>query len=123
MEFDVEKLDALTGNEKPGDYWRERAELMEAWVCELLRKNQTLRMDLEREQPRRRSPDESTRAMSSLAQYPSLSSSARPVFRAEPSKSDGEASPEPSPRKGCCEMRESVIQYAVMNDFIPDAGS
>jgi GH15 family glucan-1,4-alpha-glucosidase len=49
VEFDAAKLDAPIGQEKLADHWRERAEGLEEWVCELLRKNQTLRMALENE--------------------------------------------------------------------------
>ena len=48
MEFDAVQLDAPIGQEKLADHWRERAECLEEWVCELLRKNQTLRMALEK---------------------------------------------------------------------------
>jgi hypothetical protein len=53
MEFDAAKLDPPVSQEQSADYWRERAECLEEWVCELLRKNQTLRMDLENEKAQR----------------------------------------------------------------------
>jgi hypothetical protein len=46
MEFDAAKPDAPISQEQSADYWREKAECLEEWVCELLRKNQALRMDL-----------------------------------------------------------------------------
>jgi hypothetical protein len=53
MEFDAVKPDAPMDHEQLADYWRERAELLEEWVCELLRKNQVLRMGLEEHLPHR----------------------------------------------------------------------
>jgi hypothetical protein len=47
MEFDAVKPDAPMNHEHLVEYWRERAELLEEWVCELLQKNQALRMNLE----------------------------------------------------------------------------
>jgi hypothetical protein len=32
-------------HEQLADYWRERAELLQEWVCEFLKKNQALRME------------------------------------------------------------------------------
>ena len=46
-----EELDAPIKKERSADYWRERAECLEEWVCELLRKSQTLRMSPENDQP------------------------------------------------------------------------
>ena len=53
MKFDAVELDAPITKEHSADYWRERAECLEEWVCELLRKNQTLRMSRENDQPLR----------------------------------------------------------------------
>jgi len=47
------KLDARASHQQAADYWRERAECLEQWVCELLRKNQILRMTLENEKAQR----------------------------------------------------------------------
>ena len=47
MEFDPLRVDSSTSLEHSADYWRERAECLEELVCELLRKNQVLRMDLQ----------------------------------------------------------------------------
>jgi len=38
MEFDVAKVNALIIQEKWADYWRERAECLAEWVCDLLGK-------------------------------------------------------------------------------------
>jgi hypothetical protein len=48
VEFDSGELDTSISKEQLADYWRERAECLEEWVCELLRKNQALRMDLQK---------------------------------------------------------------------------
>ena len=45
MEFDAAKLDSPISPEHLADYWREKAECLEEWVCELLRKNHALRMN------------------------------------------------------------------------------
>ena len=50
MEFNDGKLDAPINSEHWANYWRERAECLEEWVCELLRKNLALRMTLEKEE-------------------------------------------------------------------------
>jgi len=47
MEFDPLRVDSSSSLEHSADYWRERAECLEELVCELLRKNQVLRMDLQ----------------------------------------------------------------------------
>ena len=47
MEFDPLRVDSSISQEHSADYWRERAECLEELVCELLRKNQVLRMDLQ----------------------------------------------------------------------------
>ena len=48
MEFDPLRVDSSISLEHSADYWRERAECLEELVCELLRKNQVLRMDLQK---------------------------------------------------------------------------
>ena len=54
MEFDPAKFDAPIDQENWADYWRERAECLEEWVCELLKKNQTLRMQRGSDSPEKR---------------------------------------------------------------------
>lgn len=87
MKFDAVELDAPITKEASADYWRERAECLEEWVCELLRKNQTLRMSRENDQ---RQHHESL--IVNLATELSC------------------------PRKECAEIRESVILHGVVND-------
>ncbi len=45
--IDPLRVDSSISLEHSADYWRERAECLEELVCELLRKNQVLRMDLQ----------------------------------------------------------------------------
>ena len=47
MNFHVEELDSSIGREQSAEYWRERARCLEEWVCELLTKNQALRIRLQ----------------------------------------------------------------------------
>jgi hypothetical protein len=77
MEFDAVKPDAPTTTDQLIDYWRERAECLEEWVCELLRKNQALRMGIEMNCPTRQ----------------------------------------------CAEIRKSVFQFAISNEFVPAANN
>jgi hypothetical protein len=121
MEIDAVKLDAPNSPEQSADYWRERAECLEEWVCELLRKNQTLRMDLEKEESRRRHRDEGTLASSLVSHGQSPSSSARQAFRTEPPRRDGDAGSASCFRKECAEIRESVIHFAVMTGTVQEA--
>ena len=46
MEFGAVNLNSPISPEKAAEYWREKAECLEEWVCELLRKNHVLRMNL-----------------------------------------------------------------------------
>jgi hypothetical protein len=118
MTFDAVKRDAPIDHEHSADYWRERAECLEEWVCELLRKNQALRMDLERERSQHPHLQEATLAPSIFHHYQSPSLLVGPVFGAEWLKVDSEAVPAPCPRSGCTEVRKSVIRYVVANDSV-----
>ena len=42
MATNSSQLDSSTNHEQTGEYWRGRAECLEDWICELLRKNQVL---------------------------------------------------------------------------------
>src|SRR5215472_10634537 len=86
MEFDAAKLDALIIETKWAVYWRERAECLEEWVCELLEKNQALRMALQKEQPQRRQHEEISSALSFLEihQSPLLRIGQRPEQNLQP---------------------------------------
>jgi hypothetical protein len=46
MEFGAVNLNSPISPEKAAEYWLEKAECLEEWVCELLASNQMLRMDL-----------------------------------------------------------------------------
>ena len=108
MEFEVDKVDAPIGQEKVADHWRERAECLEEWVCELLRKNQTLRMALEREQPQRLHHKDSAASPSFLGLFHSLFPSDPPASRTEAREIVFDSDSEPCPRQECVEIRESV---------------
>ena len=121
MEFDAAQLDAPIGQEKLADHWRERAECLEEWVCELLRKNQTLRTDLQREQSLHGQRKETKIAFSFLSFNHSPFPSERPSFGAA-AKIRVDVADASCPRKECAEVRES-IQYAVMKHFDPDVST
>src|SRR5215469_13218950 len=114
MEFDAAKLDPPVSQEQSAVYWRERAECLEEWVCELLRKNQTLRMDLENEKAQRLQRGGTTSAFSLPSLYQSSFHAPRFNF---------EGGPASCPRKECAEIRESVIENAVMKEFVAEASS
>jgi hypothetical protein len=120
MELDAANLDAPVSPEQAADYWRERAECLEEWVCELLGKNQTLRMDLEKERSLRRQREETNLAFSLLGRYQSPFSSARLAFGMVLPRFGVDAGPTSCQRKECTEIRESLIQYAAMNEFVPE---
>ena len=46
MEFGAVNLNSQISPEQTAEYWREKAECLEEWVCELLASHQMLRMDL-----------------------------------------------------------------------------
>ena len=121
MEFDAAKLDAPVSQEKLVDHWRERAECLEEWVCELLTKNQTLRMALQKEQSQHRQQEEATPALLFLGLYQSPLSSGRPEIRTESPPRPFDAGTESCPRRECAETRESVIQNVVMNEVVPES--
>ncbi|MBV8672534.1 MAG: hypothetical protein JOZ33_03785 [Acidobacteriaceae bacterium] len=108
MEFDPAKLDTPIGQENLADHWRERAECLEEWVCELLRKNQTLRMALEKEQPQRLHREDSAASRSFLSLFHSIFPSDRPASRTEAPEIAFGSGSEPCPRQECVDIRESV---------------
>jgi hypothetical protein len=108
VEFDVAKVGAPIGQDKLADHWRERAECLEEWVCELLRKNQTLRMALEMEQPQRLHHEDSAASLSFLSLFHSIFPSGRPASRTEAPEIALDSGSEPCPRQECVEIRESV---------------
>lgn len=123
MEFDAAKFDPPVSQEQSAHYWRERAECLEEWVCELLRKNQSLRMDLENEKAQRQHREGATSAFSLPRLYQSSFHAGWPAFRTESPESNLEAGPASCPRKKCAEIRESVIENAVMKEFVAEASS
>lgn len=118
MEFDAVELDALITTKHLADYWRERAECLEEWVCELLRKNQALRM--------RRENDQSQQHGRTMLSFSPLSldqlhlSSRLPSFCTSSFGIDV-GTESSCPRKECAEIRESVTHNAVMNRLPPQA--
>ena len=111
MKFDAVELDAPIAKEHSADYWRERAECLEEWVCELLRKNQTLRMSRENDQPQHH--EESILTFSPLSHDQWPFPSGRTPFRTRSFRVSlgTELS---CPRKECVEIRESVILPGVV---------
>src|SRR5215472_5139769 len=85
MEVDTAQNDIAISQERTADYWRERSECLEEWVCELLAKNQALRMEMEHERSLPRYRLETSLSFSSLSVYRSSFSSARPALQTEPS--------------------------------------
>ena len=108
MEFDAAQLDAPICQEKLADHWREKAECLEEWVCELLRKNQTLRMALEKEQQQRLHREDTAASLSFLGLYHSTSASGRPLSRTEAPEIAFDSGSESCPRQECVDFRESV---------------
>lgn len=114
MEGDAVKLDAPIDKEYAANYWRERAECLEGWVCELLRKNQVLRMNLEEQETMYGRGEGMTATFSLRRVYQPSLASGQPEFRTvSPNVSVG-TDPDSCAREGCAEIRESVIQNAVM---------
>ena len=123
MEFDATKLDRPVSQEQSADYWRERAECLEEWICELLRKNQTLRTDLENEKAQRQQREGTTSAFSLPSRNQSPFHAGWPAFRTESPEFNLEAGLASCPRKECAEIRESVIENAVMKEFVAEVSS
>ena len=119
MDFDAVELDALIATELLANYWRERAECLEEWVCELLRKNQVLRMALEMEHSQELLRDEATRTSPLLSLYESPITSNWPVFRTQFENLAVDDGREGCPTKQCNEIRKSVVQFAILNEFFP----
>jgi len=118
MKFDAVKPDAPITTDQLIDYWRERTECLEEWVCELLRKNQILRMNLEKEQSPLGHGEEKALTFSFLSLYQPPISSNRGVFRKGFPEFAFEPEEEPCPRKECAEIREWVIQSALISESL-----
>lgn len=114
MEVDALKLDIPIDKEHAANYWRERAECLEEWVCELLRKNQALRMNSEKEETIHRHRAGMTATISLRGVYQPFVPSGQPEFRTESPKISVDADPESCPSEECAEIRESVIQNAAI---------
>jgi hypothetical protein len=123
MKFNDVKFDAPIVEEHWADYWRERAECLEEWVCELLRKNQALRMALQQEpsHPHRGPKTTPPFLFPNHDQAPIPTDG--PAHRRESPSLAFDDSNESCPRKECIEIRKSVIQYALINNFAPEASN
>ena len=120
MKFDTVELDAPITKEHSADHWRERAEFLEEWVCELLRKNQTLRMSRENDQ--RQHHEETILTFSPLSLDQSHLPSGPVPFRTRSFRVDL-GTQLSCPRKECGEIRESVILHRAVNGPAPEASS
>ena len=119
MKFDAVEPDAQTSPQQATDYWREKAECLEEWVCELLRKNQVIRMGIEMKHSQGLLRDESTRTSSLLSLYELPIASDRPVFRIQSENLAVGDGREDCPTKQCNEIRKSVVQFAILKEFFP----
>jgi len=118
MNFDAAKVDSSISQEQSADYWRERAECLEEWVCELLGKNQALRMDLQMGHSQHHHREEIPLESRRLGLYRSTFPSVRPAFRRKSPELGTEGDRSSCPRKECAEIRESVVQSTLMNEHI-----
>jgi hypothetical protein len=116
MRIDAERIDSSISQERPADYWRERAECLEEWVCELLKKNQTLRMDLQTAHSQYERHEETPLTSSRLGLYQLSFSSVLPAFRTKSPEPETDADTSLCPQKECAEIREAVLQNCVMDD-------
>jgi len=116
MESDDVKFDAPIVSEQWADFWRERAECLEEWVCELLRKNQALRIALQQEQPRPHRGEQRPSAFSFPNKYQSSMPPGGSASGRDSQNFALDASNESCQRKECIEIRKSVIQYALINN-------
>jgi hypothetical protein len=123
MEFDAVKPDAPIGEEQVTGYWREKAECLEEWVCELLRKNQALRMDLEREQFPHGHRKEKTTGLSFLSLDRPPYSSTRLAVRTGSPELIFAREEEPCPRMECVEIRKWVIHNAFITKSLPETNN
>jgi hypothetical protein len=120
MEFGAVNLNSTISLEQSAEYWREKAKCLEEWVCELVRKNQMLRMDLLRELSlhQRRAEAALVFPLSGLIQSPVPS--AWSAFLPESPNLAFDMGAESCPRKECAEIRKFVIQYTARKDSIPE---
>jgi hypothetical protein len=122
MEVDAANLNRSIGQEEASDYWREKAECLEEWVCELLRSNQALRMDMQRVTPIHLQHEESTIAFSVSRRGRSSFSLAQPAY-GEMAELHSVKAIAHSPRKECAEVRRSILRYAIMNGVDSEASN
>lgn len=123
MEFLATNLDSSVSLEQSAEYWRERAECLEEWVCELLTKNQSLRMEMQKDRSQHPQREETPLAFSLLGLYQSPFPSTRQALRAKSTELTLDTQVAPCPRSECAEIRESIVQGVVLKKFVPGASS
>jgi hypothetical protein len=119
MEFDVARVDTPIRDEQSAEYWREKAECLEEWICELIRKNQALRMDLDKEQVPHQHREKPALKFSFRGLYQPTVSSTRGVFRRESSKLSLGAGTETCLQNECAESPEWAAQNALTGQPLP----
>jgi hypothetical protein len=123
MTFDTVKIDLPPSPERAADYWRERAECLEEWICELLRKNQVLRMVLDMTQSQEPRREDTTRTSSLLSHYELPIALERSGVETRFETLAVGESIEECPTKQCAEIRKSVVQFALLNEFVQAANN
>jgi hypothetical protein len=123
MQVKTMEPDRSIGHEQAVDYWRERSECLEEWICELLRKNQTLRMGLRKDLSAHQHCEKRTVGPSSPA-----GSNQRPLPAESPSFGTTPAihidmSDNPERRMRSTEVRKSVFRNSFIRDFDREASN
>lgn len=111
----METVKCDVASSQSADFWRERSECLEEWVCELLIKNQALRMDLQKEHSQERYLVETSLALSLISLPLSPFASVQRAFRTESTESAVDVGAASCPHTECAEIRKSVIECVVMN--------
>ena len=120
MVVNTAKGDSIS-QELSADYWREKSECLEEWVCELLTKNQALRMELQQEESQFRHRLENPLVFSLQSVFRSHICSTRPAFRTDSPTLTDDMGVASCPRKECAEVRKSVVRNAALNGSVPGA--
>jgi hypothetical protein len=122
MEIDAVSSDRSIDQIQATDYWREKAACLEKWICELLSKNQELRMDLQREKSLHRQREGIRIAFSPLGFEHSFVPTERRSFQTA-DKIRLDAAHASCFREECGEIRKVVTRYAVAKNVDPEAGN
>lgn len=121
MQFNAATLEASVSQGKWTDYLRERTECLEEWVCELLRKNQALRMALQKEQSQHLHREDTAPTQSFPGLYQASFPSGQPASRTELPNLPFDMDTGSCTRKGCAEIREAIIQNVAVKDHTCEA--